>query len=390
VSEFPRGPSAVWPETDNAAIESSTDEPIARVVELLLERYHAADRVRLAGSPNTRMPPHVLEAVLASVQVHGYAPSVGEERLRLAIHDQLSREGVTCDVGNILVTNGAMHALDLAFRTVLSVGDEVLMPRPGFFIDGLVRRAGGVLKTFDSPVGDGFRPDWAEARKAVTPRTRVLYLNSPVNPTGYVFTHEDVEAATALAEQANLWIVSDESLSRFTYGGRNHISPFQSDSGQMRTFLIRSFSKDYAMPGWRMGFVVAPPTTIQPMISMLEWTVLSVSRIPQAAAAAALSGPRDWIESLTQEAAKRGARFADALNELPGIKCVPPQGGLNVFPSYDGDAEAFARHLVVESGVPAYPGAAFGTPGHFRLQFGGVEGAVDIALDRIADALGGH
>jgi aspartate/methionine/tyrosine aminotransferase len=364
-----------------------SDEPIARVVEQLLEQHHPSDRVGLSGSPKARMPLHVREAIVVAAELRGYAPSAGENRFRLAIQTQLRQEGIACDLSNILVTNGAMHALDLCFRSLLSAGDEVLMHRPGFFIGGLVARAGGELRTFDSPASQGFRPDWDQARASLSPRTKVLYVNSPVNPTGYVFTEEDINEALALAEQADLWIVSDESLSRFTYAGRRHLSPTQRSRGISRTFLVRSFSKDYAMPGWRMGYVVSPAAWTRRLTAMLEWTVLSVSRVPQAAALAALTGPRQWTDSMPDEYGRRGDRLSDALNELPGLSCIPPQGGLNVFPSFERDADLLARQLVVRSGVPACPGIAFGVPGHFRLQFGGEEDAVDIAIKRIADTL---
>jgi aspartate/methionine/tyrosine aminotransferase len=377
-----------WPEIGSSATgPSGSDEPVARLVERLLQEFHPNDRVQIAGAPVVPLPEHVMEAALAAMKVPGYAPSSGEPVLRQAIQESLRREGIRVGAGRVLVTNGAMHALDIAFRSVLSPGDEVLMARPGFFIEGLVNRAGGVLRTFNSPEQEGFRPDWDHARASLTPRTRLLYINSPVNPTGYMFSESDIEAALSLAEEADLRIVSDESLAHFVFGGRRHQSPLAFDRGPARTVLIRSFSKDFAMPGWRVGYLVAPPDLISPLTSMLEWSVLSVNRAAQAAASAALTGPQEWIDEFLKRAEVSGDRLSSAMASLPELRCQAPDGGLNVFPGFAGDAQRFSRRLVVEFGVPACPGEAFGVPGHFRLQFGGREGALEVAIDRIKAAL---
>ena len=205
------------------------------------------------------LPDHVREAIAAAVSVKGYTPSQGEPALREAIAASLAARGIRADAGQVLVTNGAMHALDLVFRSVLQPGDEVLMPAPGFFIGGLVRRAGGRLVHFPSPAADGFRPSWATAAGLVTPRTRILYVNTPVNPTGYVFDTRDIEAARNLAGEAGLLLVSDESLSHFVYGGRIHMSPAREGSGAIQDVLVGSFSKDYAMRVLAMAAMIAYP-----------------------------------------------------------------------------------------------------------------------------------
>jgi aspartate aminotransferase len=321
------------------------------------------------------------------MSMKGYAPSLGDPRLREAIAASLAARGIEVPPEQVLVTDGAMHALDLVFRSVLGNGDEVLMPAPGFFIGGLVRRAGGRLVHVPSPAADRFRPSWAAAQALVTARTRVLYVNTPVNPTGYVYDESDVRAAAELAEDAGLLMVSDESLSQFVYGGRRHLSPLGVASGKLRGALVGSFSKDYAMPGMRVGYAVLPPHLLRPVSAMLEWSVLSVSRPAQAAALAALTGPQDWIAAMVAGAAGRGARLAGELSAITGLSCVPPSGGLNLYPGFAADAERLTYDLVVRFGVPACPGSAFGTPGHFRLQFGGTEQDLDLAVAYIRDAV---
>jgi aspartate/methionine/tyrosine aminotransferase len=363
------------------------DEPVTRRIERLLDEYHPDDRLHLGGSIHVELPPHVREAVSTSMRAKGYTPSYGEAALREAIATELGDEGIAASVDQILVTSGAMHALDLVFRAVLRPGDEVLMPAPGFFISGLVRMAGARLVQFPSPFENGFRPAWSAAREYVSRRTKILYVNTPVNPTGYVFDDEDVAAAIELAHDAGLILVSDESLSHFVYGGRHHVSPVIGGLNAVPSVVIRSFSKDYAMPGMRVGYACLPDSLFDSVAAGLEWSVLCVSRPSQAAALAAMTGSRRWVDRMVAEAASRARRLVRAFDALPLLQCPPPAGGLNVFPHYDGDAEALAHNLVVRYGVPVAPGSAFGVTGHFRLQFGGRGQDLDLAMDHIRDAV---
>jgi aspartate/methionine/tyrosine aminotransferase len=362
-----------------------TEQPMTRVVDTLIEMYHPDGRLHLSGSPLVPLPAHIQEAVLAAATVPGYAPSGGEPALREAIVVSLAARGVRVGAEQILVTCGAMHALDLVFRAVLQPGDEVLMPSPGFFIGGLARQVGARVAWFPSPASARFRPSWAAAEAAVTPRTRILYVNTPVNPTGYVYDEADIAAAADLAARAGLLLVSDESLSRFVYGGRRHLSPAAA-APELRGVLVGSFSKDYAMPGMRVGYAVLPPELLGRVSALLEWSVLAVSRPAQAAALAALTGPGAWLDAMTAGAAERGSRAAGELAAIDGVSCIPPQGGLNLFPRFAGDAEGLARDLAVGFGVPVCPGSAFGAPGYFRLQFGGAWQDLQLALRYISEA----
>jgi aspartate/methionine/tyrosine aminotransferase len=373
--------------SDEAAawLQGETGQPMTRVVETLIERHHPGSRLHLSGSPLVQLPDHVREAVDAAAAVPGYAPSGGEPSLREAIAASLEARGVRVLPEQVVVTCGAMHALDLVFRSVLQPGDEVLMPAPGFFIGGLARQVGARVAWFPSPVSARFRPSWAAAEAAVTSRTRILYVNTPVNPTGYVYDDTDVRAAADLAARTGLMLVSDESLSRFVYGGRRHLSPAAADP-QLRSVLVGSFSKDYAMPGMRVGYAVLPPELVGRVSALLEWSMLAVSRPAQAAALAALTGPGDWLDAMAAAAAERGSRAARELAAIAGLSCIPPRGGLNLFPRFAGDAEGLARDLIVRFGVPVCPGPAFGCAGYFRLQFGGAWQDLQLALRYIEDA----
>jgi aspartate/methionine/tyrosine aminotransferase len=364
------------------------EQPIIRVVDALLDKSHPRTRLHLSGSPTVGLPDHVREAALAASGVPGYAPSGGEPQLREAIAASLAARGITASPGQVLVTAGAMHALDLVFRSVLEPGDEVLAPAPSFFIGGLIRLAGGRLVRFPSPEAHSFRPSWAAAERLVTERTKILYVNTPVNPTGYVYDESDISAAAELAARHGLMLLSDESLSRFVYGGRQHVSP--AAPGEPDSVLVGSFSKDFAMPGMRVGYAVlleVPEDLAAGLSALLEWSVLSVSRPAQAAAFAAMTGPDDWLGQMAADAQERGSRLADELAAITGLSCVRPGGGLNVFPGFAGDAEKLASDLVMRFGVPVCPGSSFGTIGHFRLQFGGGWPDLRLAVRYVEEAV---
>ena len=366
-------------------------EVVSRAIERLLERSHADDRVVLSGSPAVALPAHMVDAARSAAQHSAWAPSTGEPALRSAIAERLAAEGAVYAADQIVVTNGAMQALDLCFRTLLTAGEAVLCPEPRFFIDGLVERASGVLVGFPSPEVAGFRPDWDVARARVKASTRVLFLNSPTNPTGYVYDDEDIDAAARLAHEHDLWIVSDESYAHFVYRGRRHRSVATHALAADRTVVVRSFSKDYAMPGWRVGYLAAPGALVPSLAEALEWSCLAVSRIGQEVALAALQEPHDWVDAAVGEAELHATAFARDINAIPRLRCREPHGGLNVLVQLDGDATAFVRDLVRQAGVPAHPGEAFAASGSFRLQFGGTDAARRAAIERLAAvAANGH
>jgi aspartate aminotransferase len=332
-----------------------------------LYRQLGSDAVRLSGSPRVDLPEHVLAALRDAPT--GYTSAAGDPALRAAIaeHHEVAVE-------RVVVTAGAMQALDLSFRLLCPAG-ELLMPRPGFFIDQLV-----TASIVGIPVDDTGRPDWAAARTSVTADTRAIYANTPVNPTGYVFDSADVDAVHELIVAGDLWLIADEAHTNFVYRGshRTLLSPALAD----RTVLIRSFSKDFAMAGWRAGYAIAPEGIAADLAANLERQTVATSALAQAAALAALTGPQDWVVAMAAAARDRGERLAAALDGIEGVACEPPAAGLAVFARV-GDSELFAAELL-RLGVPAIAGEAFGAPGFVRLQFGGDPDATAEAIERIA------
>jgi len=375
--------------SDVQRLDIDEDDVISRSIERLLDTRGrgGVERVALGGSPRAPLPDHVIEAARGAAAREGYAPSTGEPELREAIAAQLESEGIDAKPERILVTNGAMQALDISFRALLLNGDGVLIPQPGFFIGGQVRQAGGRLVSLPSPETDRFRPDWGAADRVVDEGTRVLYVNTPVNPTGYVFRRSDVEAAIDLAERHDLAIVSDESYSRFVYGGLEHLSPASYAEARERTILIRSFSKDFAMPGWRLGYALLPSKSANSVMRAFEWACLCVNRTSQAAGLAALTGPKGWTNAFVREAEVRARWVSEALDTIPGIRCTAPEGGLNALLGFDGDTARLVSRLVLQQGVPVHPGEAFGAPAYFRIQFGADDATLRVAINRVRESV---
>jgi aspartate aminotransferase len=357
-----------------------------RMDRLLGDTSHPAP-VKLGGSPYAPFPAHMLEVARDVPPRSTYGDSPGNPALRAAIGARLAAEGLPVDPDRILVTNGATHALDVCFRTLLKPGAGVVTPRPGYFIDGLVRRAGGVVQPFGSAEENLWKPDWDAAEKAVTSSSRLLFLNTPVNPTGYLYTEDDLDRAWQLATDHDLLIITDESYSHFVYGGRAHHSPLIRDPDGERTILVRSFSKDYAMPGWRLGYLTAAVGVAEQLAATLEWSCLCVNQPAQVLGIAAVEGPRDWIDRFVAEAGDMSARAASAIAEIQGLRCVTPEGGLNILVRYSGDVDALVQHCISELGFAIQPGPAFGAPGYFRFQVGGSADSVEIALERLATAV---
>jgi aspartate aminotransferase len=372
---------------DDASI-LDTSGVVTRHIDRLLAATNHPDPVKLGGSPHASLPAHMLEAARRLPPFSSYVDSRGIRRLRDAIAATLATEGLAAEPDRILVTNGAMHALEVCFGTLVKPGEGVVRAEPGYFIDGLVRRVGADLQSFPSPESEGFRPDWEAAEQVITPSSRVLFLNSPGNPTGYMYTEADLERAWQIANDHDLWIISDESYSHFTFGKHEHRSILQLDPGRERTILVRSFSKDYAMPGWRLGYASLPDELAEPATAHLEWTCLCVSHVAQVVGEAALTGPQGWIETFVQVSERLAEIVVPAVNRIDGLHCLAPKGGLNVLAAYHGDVLQLTRRAIRRFGLALQPGATFGAEGYVRFQFGGSESAVRTGLDRLALAVG--
>jgi len=354
------------------------------------------DLIRLEiGEPSFVTPRHIIDgAMRAAAEGHtGYGPNGGLRSLRELLVDKLATvDGITAEPREIVVTPGGMNALFTTYLALLEPGDQVLLPSPGFpNMDEMVRLLGGEPVFYPLRVEDGYIPDAGVIEELMTPRTTVLFVNSPSNPTGSVIPGDVVERLVALARAHDLWFISDEVYDELILDdGVPHVAARRFDTDG-RIITIHSFSKVYAMTGWRVGYAVADETVAVVMRKLQEPQVSCPSTISQKAAEAGLQGPRDPIDAMrdayrerrdrawaaTQQAGLRGHRATATLYQTIDIS----DAGL---PSLE-----FALRLLDEASVAVAPGSVFGPCGDglVRISFAASPDAIEEGIARIGRAV---
>ena len=333
------------------------------------------------GHPAVDMPPHVVEAAARAAERPAYAPTLGAPALREAIAAQLGDElGWPVDPDqNVLVTVGGMQALFLAAQCF---GTRAVSHAPAFFFPQAVAAAGGTCTATGRVTGP---PDWEEFAAAIDHHTTLAIVNTPVNPTGYVFRPDDLDAIVeALAGSAAL-LLSDEAYVGLLYDGLEHVSPASHPELHGRTLVLRSFSKTYGMAAWRVGYAVGPAQAIERMAHALAWQALAVDGVAQAAALAALTGPQEWIEAARAELAEMRPRAVEAVNATGVLRAELPEGAAFVWAAIDDHEDEWSDRLAREHGITALPGRHFAAllP-HLRIPFGGRRDAREALLERLA------
>ncbi|MGW4236264.1 aminotransferase class I/II-fold pyridoxal phosphate-dependent enzyme [Streptomyces sp. NPDC004749] len=343
-----------------------------------------------AGELDLPTPAHIVAAAVDAAAVpanHHYGPTGGEDRLRQAIADRLSRRSATpLDGSRVLVTNGAKQALFNTFMALLEPGDEVLVPAPYWVtFPSSVRLAGGRAVVVQPSTGHlKITPDDLEAAR--TPSTRALVLCSPNNPTGLVYDPAELRALLSWAAEHGIWIVSDETYADL--GFRPVPAPSQVDPAAAdRLVTVGSVSKSFAMTGWRVGWLSGPRQIIDAATAVQSHTTSNVSRIAQAAAHAALTGP-DVTADFRAALRDRLSLCASVLEPL-GLFQAPPDGAFYIFPDVRGfgQDDAVVADALLSAGVVTVPGTSFGAPGHLRLSFAIGEEQLRRGLQAMADVL---
>lgn len=345
----------------------------------------------LKGGPYWSPPEHVLEAARREVSELSHPPSQGLYELRRAIANRLEQDdGLLVDPEKeILVTNGAQHALNIAFTTLLDSGDEALMCSPGYFFYGALELVGVIPVYAETRQEENWRWDVEALERKISPRTKMIIINSPTNPTGYVATEHDLLLVAELARKYNLLVLSDECYDKMVYDEGKHMR-FASLTGVTdRTITVCSFTKSYVLPRWRVGFIVAPSDLIPYLIKVLEWNLLTCNPVAQRAAQAAMEGPQDWIKEIAPRYQRNRDLMIDGLRSASGISFTIPKGApfffLNAGKLGMSGGE-FSRVLMYDYGVPTESGSLFGSDSHVRLMFGGSEDVVREAAKRISAA----
>lgn len=361
----------------------------------VLEAATNHDAVDLAGGdPSFATPPHILAAAAqaAAAGATHYTHGRGDSRLREAIAEKLRREnGIACDPEReLVVTAGALNALAATFFALLDPGDEVLVPDPGFAnYVAQVALAGGT--PVPVPLTDEWQLDLDAIRERLSNRTRAIVLNSPANPTGAVLDKQVLESLASALDGSPVIVISDEAYERLVYPPAAHVSAASLEGFAGRTVSIFSFSKTYAMTGWRLGYAAAPAELGDALTKVQEHLVGCASAISQAAGLAALQGPHEPVEEMVAEYERRRQMVNAALVGLDRVSLVPPAGAFYAFPRIDSFGPTPAEALAA-GGVVTVPGEAFGARGcgHVRISFAASTEQVERGSARLRTVLTGR
>ncbi|MGC8613139.1 MAG: pyridoxal phosphate-dependent aminotransferase [Conexivisphaera sp.] len=350
------------------------------------------------GEPDAATPANVRDAARRALEegfTH-YTPNAGLPELRRAISERYARDyGAHVDQEEVLVTQGGSQAILEAMAAVMDEGDSVLVPTPAFVgYAGAASLLGIRAIEVETSADGGFMPTVESLRAAADGRTRAIIVNSPGNPTGAVYSRRTIEEIISFAEERDLWIISDEVYEKFIYGAEFvSLSSFDRDV-RGRTIIVNSFSKTYAMTGWRLGYMIAPKSVVEAAVKFQMYDAVCPSSIAQRAAVEALSGPQDFTSSYVAEVGRRLDYAYSRLSSMRGVRAVRPRGAFYIFPRIDlGMSSAeLARALIQEERVAVVPGSAFGRggEGHVRISLAASMDAIGKGLDGLERFLNKH
>lgn len=341
------------------------------------------------GEPDFTTPKPILDAGIRSLQngeTH-YTSNSGKIELRQGIAENLKKlyNAQYDPASEIIATVGVSEALYLTFTAILETGDEVIIPTPCFVsYQAEVILAGGVPVEVPARLENNFTVDPDDIRKAITPRTKVIFIGYPSNPTGAVAPHETLLEIARIAEEHDLLVVSDEIYDRLVYDFEHVCFPTLGESLKRRTILLGGFSKDYAMTGWRIGYACGPEDIIKGLVRIHQYTIMSAPTTAQDAAIEALKTGEPYVQEMVTEYDRRRRLLVSGLNRL-GLSTFEPRGAFYAFPNIQAsgmDDETFAEKLLREEQVAVVPGNAFGPGGE-----GFVRACYATSYEQIEEAL---
>ena len=355
-----------------------------------------------AGEPDFATPDHIVQAAIAAcaeVRNHRYTPAGGLPELREAIAAKTLRDsGVAVDASQVLVTNGGKHAVYTAFAALCDPGDEVICPAPYWTTyPEAITLAGGVPVIVDTDDTAGFKVTVDQLEAARTPRTKVLLFVSPDNPSGSIYTPDEVATIARWAVEHGVWVITDEIYEHLVYGDNEFSSmPALVPEIAEQCLIVNGVAKTYAMTGWRVGWLIGPNDVIKAATNFQSHATSNVSNVAQRAAIAAVAGPLDDVVRMREAFARRGAAMHAALNAIDGVSCIAPQGAFYCFPNVSGllgrdiagqtaaTTLELADLVLSEAKVAFVPGEAFGAPGYARFSFALGDDDIAEGIARIA------
>ncbi|MGA8432531.1 MAG: pyridoxal phosphate-dependent aminotransferase [Candidatus Sulfotelmatobacter sp.] len=347
-----------------------------------------------AGEPHFSTPQHIKDAAIAAIQGNftKYTAVAGTPELR----DAIVQRHATDFASNyrreeVIASVGGKHALFNAVQVLVGHGDEVILPVPYWVsFKDIVRYAGGDCVLLQSDESQGFRLTAAMVARLITPRTRVIILNSPSNPSGAVMSPEDMTEVVRLAHDRGIWVLSDECYVYLNYTGKNFSVGSLRDYKE-RMVVLGSLSKTYAMTGWRLGYALAPAPVVSAMAKLQSQSTSNPTSIVQKAAVAALKGPQDCVAQMRREYIELRDHVVKGLRSIPGVTCVQPEGAFYAYPNVSSffrggkvkSASDVAGKLLREVYVATVPGEGFGTSDHIRVSYATSKTELERGLERM-------
>ena len=346
-----------------------------------------------AGEPDFDTPEHIKTAANAALQAGftKYTPSAGIPELRQAIAEKLAADnGLTYRAGQVIVSNGAKHSCYNAILATCQPGDEVIIPAPYWVsYPDMVRLVGAEPVIVPTMERNNWKMHAEDFENAMTPRTKMLIMNSPCNPTGSVYTQEELEAIVEVARGEDIYILSDEIYEKLVYDDAKHVSIASlSKEAYDLTITVNGFSKSYAMTGWRLGYLAAPEAVAKAVDSIQSHTTANPSSFSQRGALAALKGDQQSVADMREEFDMRRNYMLDRLSKIPNVTAVRPQGAFYVLVNVSQlglTSQNFADRLLSKSNVAVVPGAAFGDDRTIRLSYATSIDIIKKGLDRLQD-----
>ncbi|MFM6107363.1 MAG: pyridoxal phosphate-dependent aminotransferase [Sphaerospermopsis kisseleviana] len=344
-----------------------------------------------AGEPDFDTPAHIKAAAAKALEEGKtkYGPAAGEPKLREAIANKLkSDNGLDYKAENVLVTNGGKHSLYNLIVALIDPGDEVIIPAPYWLsYPEMVTLAGGKSVIVNTDASNGYKITPEQLKKAITPKTKLFVLNSPSNPTGMVYTPEEIKALAKVIVDADILVVSDEIYEKILYDGTEHISIGSLGADIFaRTLISNGFAKGYSMTGWRLGYLAGPLEIIKAASTIQGHSTSNVCTFAQYGAIAALESSQECVEEMRQAFAKRRQVMYDRLNAIPGLSCPKPDGAFYLFPDISKTglkSLEFCNALLEELQVAVIPGVAFGADDNIRLSYATDMATIEKGMDRL-------
>jgi aspartate/methionine/tyrosine aminotransferase len=396
------------PTTRISARVSAISESATLAVDAKAKALKAAGRPVIgfgAGEPDFPTPDYIVEAAkkaTAEPRFHKYTPAAGLPELRQAIADKTRRDsGWEVESSQVLVTNGGKQAVYQTFATLLDEGDEAILPAPYWTTyPESIALAGGKTVVVPTDESTGYLASVEQLDAALTPRTKLLVFVSPSNPTGAVYTPDQVKAIGEWAADKGIWVATDEIYEHLIYGDAQFSSiPVQAPAVADRTVVLNGVAKTYAMTGWRVGWMVGPKDIIKAAANFQSHATSNVANVSQAAALAAVSGDLSAVNEMKTAFDRRRQTIVRLLNDIPGVVCPEPHGAFYAYPSVKGvlgkeiagkrptTSAELAGIILDEAEVAVVPGEAFGTPGYFRLSYALGDADLEEGVTRIGKLL---